>query len=74
MTNVPAVAMADVERIFRHEYGRAVSVLARLCADIDDAEEAVQDAFYDGRGAMATQRRPAESVRLDHRHRAQSRH
>ena len=31
--------------MFREEYGRAVSVLVRVCGDIDAAEEAVQDAF-----------------------------
>ena len=31
--------------MFREEYGRAVSVLVRVCGDIDSAEEAVQDAF-----------------------------
>ena len=36
---------SDIERIFREEYGRAVSVLVRVCGDIDTAEEAVQDAF-----------------------------
>ncbi len=36
---------SEIERVFRAEYGRAVSVLVRLCGDIDDAEEAVQDAF-----------------------------
>ena len=36
---------ADVERVFRAEYGRAVAVLVRLLGDIDLAEEAVQDAF-----------------------------
>ena len=35
----------DIERVFREEYGRAVSVLVRMCGDIDLAEEAVQDAF-----------------------------
>lgn len=34
-----------IERVFREEYGRAVSVLVRLCGDIAAAEEAVQDAF-----------------------------
>jgi RNA polymerase sigma-70 factor (ECF subfamily) len=34
-----------VERIFREEYGRAVSVLVRGFGDIDLAEEAVQEAF-----------------------------
>ncbi|MEV0430269.1 sigma-70 family RNA polymerase sigma factor [Micromonospora sp. NPDC050495] len=36
---------ADVERVFRAEYGRAVAVLVRLLGDLDLAEEAVQDAF-----------------------------
>ena len=36
---------SEIDRVFRAEYGRAVSVLVRLCGDIDDAEEAVQDAF-----------------------------
>ena len=31
--------------MFREEYGRAVAVLTRVCGDIDNAEEAVQDAF-----------------------------
>lgn len=40
-----SLAMADIERLFRQEYGRAVAVLTRLCGSIDAAEEAVQDAF-----------------------------
>jgi RNA polymerase sigma-70 factor (ECF subfamily) len=36
---------AEVARVFRAEYGRAVSVLVRTFGDIDIAEEAVQDAF-----------------------------
>ena len=36
---------AEIEHVFREEYGRAVSVLVRVCGDIDIAEEAVQDAF-----------------------------
>jgi RNA polymerase sigma-70 factor (ECF subfamily) len=36
---------ADIERIFRAEYGRAVAVLTRFLGDISLAEEAVQDAF-----------------------------
>lgn len=35
----------DIARVFRDEYGRAVSVLVRAFGDIDVAEEAVQDAF-----------------------------
>ena len=36
---------AEIERVFRAEYGRAVAVLVRVLGDIDAAEEAVQDAF-----------------------------
>src|SRR5262252_8301297 len=39
------VHASEVERVFREEYGRAVSVLVRVFGDIDLAEEAVQDAF-----------------------------
>src|ERR1700754_1324748 len=39
------VATADIERVFREEYGRAVASLVRVCGGIDSAEEAVQDAF-----------------------------
>ena len=42
---MPPPAPADIERVFRAEYGRAVSVLARVFGDIDTAEDAVQDAF-----------------------------
>ena len=41
----PALASSEIERVFREDYGRAVSVLVRVCGDIDAAEEAVQDAF-----------------------------
>ena len=34
-----------IERVFREEYGRAVSVLVRYFRDIDLAEESVQEAF-----------------------------
>jgi RNA polymerase sigma-70 factor (ECF subfamily) len=42
---LPATALADIERVFREEYGRAVAVLTRVFGDIDIAEDAVQDAF-----------------------------
>jgi RNA polymerase sigma-70 factor (ECF subfamily) len=42
---VPAVPHAEIERVFREQYGRAVAVLVRVFGDIDLAEEAVQDAF-----------------------------
>jgi RNA polymerase sigma-70 factor (ECF subfamily) len=36
---------SEIERVFREQYGRAVSVLVGVFGDIDVAEEAVQDAF-----------------------------
>jgi RNA polymerase sigma-70 factor (ECF subfamily) len=42
---VPALSAAEIGRVFREEYGRAVAVLVRVFGDIDVAEEAVQDAF-----------------------------
>src|SRR5580692_4977708 len=42
---MPSPALADIERVFRAEYGRAVAVLTRVFGDIDAAEDAVQDAF-----------------------------
>src|ERR687890_2787776 len=52
-----AEAPAEIERIFREHYGRAVAVLVRLLGDIDAAEEAVQDAFV-----TAVARWPADGV------------
>jgi len=46
-------ASEQVSRVFREEYGRAVSVLARHFGDLDLAEEAIQDAF-----AVALERWP----------------
>ncbi len=43
--STPGLAPADIERVFREEYGRAVAVLTRVFGDIDTAEDAVQDAF-----------------------------
>jgi RNA polymerase sigma-70 factor (ECF subfamily) len=54
---VPAPATSEIECVFRAEYGRAVSVLVRVCGDIDTAEEAVQDAF-----AAALERWPHTGV------------
>ena len=48
---------ADIEQLFRQEYGRSVAVLTRLCGNIDAAEEAVQDAF-----AEALQRWPSTGL------------
>ena len=39
------LTVEEVERVFRQERGRAVAVLIRVFGGIDDAEEAVQDAF-----------------------------
>jgi RNA polymerase sigma-70 factor (ECF subfamily) len=54
---VPVVEGADIERVFREEYGRAVAVLVRAFGDIDLAEEAVQDAF-----TVAVQRWPSTGL------------
>jgi RNA polymerase sigma-70 factor, ECF subfamily len=51
------VATADIEGVFRREYGRAVAVLVRVFGDIDVAEEAVQDAFTE-----AVRRWPADGL------------
>src|SRR5215469_8308507 len=51
------VSAADVERVFRQEYGRAVAVLVRVFRDIDLAEDAVQDAF-----AIALERWPVTGL------------
>lgn len=51
------IPIALIERVFRQEYGRAVSALVRVCGSIDDAEEAVQEAF-----AEAVQRWPSTGL------------
>ena len=45
LSDRPTLSTAEIERVFREEYGRAVAVLVRRFGDIDVAEEAVQDAF-----------------------------
>jgi RNA polymerase sigma-70 factor (ECF subfamily) len=57
MPDVPALPAAEIDRIFRAEYGRSVAVLVRHFGDIDVAEEAVQDAF-----ATAVQRWPSDGL------------
>jgi RNA polymerase sigma-70 factor (ECF subfamily) len=42
---VSELPTAEIDRVFREHYGRAVAVLTRLLGDLDAAEEAVQDAF-----------------------------
>jgi RNA polymerase sigma-70 factor, ECF subfamily len=54
---MPDLATAEIERVFRQEYGRAVAVLARVFGDIGVAEEAVQDAF-----TAAAERWPSTGV------------
>jgi RNA polymerase sigma-70 factor, ECF subfamily len=54
---VPTVPTAEIERVFRAEYGRAVAVLVRSFGDIDTAEEAVQEAF-----AIAVERWPSAGI------------
>ncbi|GAC1518696.1 MAG: RNA polymerase sigma factor [Chloroflexota bacterium] len=54
---MPALALSEIERVFREEYGRAVAVLVRIFGDIDIAEEAVQDAF-----TVAVQRWPSTGL------------
>jgi RNA polymerase sigma-70 factor (ECF subfamily) len=51
------VALTEIERVFREEYGRAVAVLTRVFGDIDTAEEGVQEAF-----TAASERWPAEGL------------
>jgi RNA polymerase sigma-70 factor (ECF subfamily) len=54
---MPDLPASQIERVFRHEYGRAVAVLVRVFGDIDIAEEAVQEAF-----AAAVQRWPSTGL------------
>jgi RNA polymerase sigma-70 factor, ECF subfamily len=54
---MPGLAVAQIERVFREEHGRAVAVLIRAYGDIDMAEEAVQDAFTE-----AVQRWPSSGL------------
>ncbi|MCW7988524.1 RNA polymerase subunit sigma-24 [Streptomyces platensis subsp. clarensis] len=54
---MPKATAAEVGRVFREEYGRAVAVLVRVFGDIDVAEEAVQDAF-----ATAVERWPSAGL------------
>jgi RNA polymerase sigma-70 factor (ECF subfamily) len=54
---MPDLQVAEIERVFRQEYGRAVAVLIRAFGDIGTAEEAVQDAFVE-----AVQRWPSAGL------------
>ena len=57
MSESPVLQVAEIERVFREEYGRAVAVLVRVFRDISIAEEAVQDAF-----TTAVQRWPSTGL------------
>jgi RNA polymerase sigma-70 factor (ECF subfamily) len=54
---MPAATNAQIELIFREQYGRAVAVLTRSFGSIDAAQEAVQDAF-----CVALERWPAAGL------------
>src|ERR1019366_1611806 len=54
---MPVLAASEIDRVFRAEYGRAVSVLVRVFGSIDVAEDAVQDAF-----TAATQHWPSDGL------------
>jgi RNA polymerase sigma-70 factor (ECF subfamily) len=54
---MPDLRVAEIERVFREEHGRAVAVLIRRFGDIDVAEEAVQEAFM-----AAVQRWPSDGL------------
>ena len=69
---MPGVTHAEIERVFREQYGRAVAVLARVFGNLDIAEDAVQDAFAIA-AALAGDRPPARAGWLDHHHGAQPR-
>jgi RNA polymerase sigma-70 factor, ECF subfamily len=49
--------VADLERVFREEWGRAVAILARILGDLELAEEAAQEAF-----AIAVERWPRDGA------------
>jgi RNA polymerase sigma-70 factor (ECF subfamily) len=54
---MPVLPASEIARVFREEYGRAVSVLVRSFGDIDLAEEVVQEAF-----TTATERWPSAGL------------
>ncbi|GAA4543019.1 RNA polymerase sigma factor [Pseudonocardia xishanensis] len=67
--------MTEVDRVFREEYGRAVSVLVRLLGDIDLAEEMVAEAFVEAvRRWPPVPPSPAGWIITTARHKAVDRH
>jgi len=57
VTDLPNADQADVERIFREEYGRVVASLIRRFGDIDIAEDAASEALL-----AAVERWPVDGV------------
>jgi RNA polymerase sigma-70 factor, ECF subfamily len=57
MSSPEPLAQSEIEHVFRQQRGRAVAVLIRLFGNIDDAEEAVQEAF-----AAALERWPTDGL------------
>ena len=57
MSDLPDADQADVERIFREEYGRVVASLIRRFGDIDIAEDAAAEALL-----AAVERWPVDGV------------
>ena len=51
------MSTAEIEQVFREQYGRTVAILVRAFGDINLAEEAVQDAF-----TAAVERWPADGL------------
>ena len=58
----------DVERVFREEYGRAVSVLVRAFGDIDVAEDGCAGGLRHRVGALGGRGITSEPGRVDHHH------
>ena len=63
---VHGAVLTEVERVFRAEHGRAVSVLVRVFGDIDVAEDAVAEAFAVAVARWPDSGRAAEPRGLDH--------
>ena len=60
-----------VDRLFRHESGRAMASLIRVLGDFDLAEDAVQEAFIVAMQVWPERRHPGQPRGLDRHHRAQ---
>ena len=69
--DLQVIAPTEIDKIFRDEAGRALATLIRLVGDFDLAEDALQDAFAVGAGALAGGRAAGQSARLAGQCRAQ---